>query len=330
MWQVIGHDRVVTLLSNNIRTGRLPHAHLLVGPNHVGKMTVALNMSQALNCLGEEKPCSVCISCQRIAENKHADIQIIGMNGRSEVSIDQIRDMEHACSLRPFEGKCRVFIIDEAENLSTEAANCLLKTLEEPPPYVQIMLLTSNERELLPTLRSRCHKLDLRPLPITQIEKYLIERFQVPAEQARILAKLSAGCPGWAINAINDDKILRQRTEQILTLLQLSSQGRTERLSYASILSTQYGKKKEAVKELLYLWVDWWRDLLLTCADCGDCITNIDLADSVEQEAKHYDLACIKTTIDNLQRTAEALDHNANPRLALEVLVLNLPQRKGG
>ena len=330
MWQVVGHERAITLLSNSINTGRLSHAYLFIGPHHVGKMTLAMNMAQALNCIGTEKPCGSCPSCQRIAEGKHADIQILGTNGRNEISIDQIRELEHAATLRPFEGQNRVFIIDGVENLSTEAANCLLKTLEEPPPYVQIILLSANERMLLPTICSRCHKVEMRPLPIASVEAALIERLGASLEQAKLLSKLSAGCPGWAINAMRDDRILSQRSEQLSSLLQLSRAGQNERLSYAALVANQYSRKKETVKELLYLWIDWWRDLLLACADCRECIKNVDMEDSLVLEAKSYKLNSIRTFMHLLQHTIESLDHNANPRLALEVLMLNLPQEKGG
>jgi DNA polymerase-3 subunit delta' len=328
MWQVIGHERAIALLSNSIKTSKISHAYLFAGPRHVGKMTVAMNLAQALNCLGEDKPCGSCASCQRIAEGKHADIQIVGTNGRTEISIDQIREMEHSATLRPFEGLNRVFIIDCAESLSIEAANCLLKTLEEPPPQVQIILLSANERMLLPTIRSRCQKLELRPLPVSLVEETLIDRWEVAPVQAKLLARLSAGCLGWAINALRDNQILNQRSEQLSSLLNLAAGNQTERLSYASLLASQYSKKKGTVKELLHLWVDWWRDLLLICANCRDCVKNIDLEDSLHHEAKLYDLPNIKVFIDNLQQTIDALDHNANPRLALEVLMLNIPQRK--
>ncbi|TET38214.1 MAG: AAA family ATPase, partial [Dehalococcoidia bacterium] len=165
MWQVIGHEKAVALLERSMKGGKLSHAYLFVGPPHVGKMTLAMNLAQALNCRGEERPCGECPQCRRIARGVHADVQVIGLEGRMEIGIDQIREMQHAASLKPFEGRNRVFIIDGADHLSHEAANCLLKTLEEPPPNDQLILLAANERLLLPTVLSRCQKLELGPLP---------------------------------------------------------------------------------------------------------------------------------------------------------------------
>ena len=135
MWQVVGQDRAVSLLQRSLERGALAHAYLLVGPLHVGKMALAVNLAQALNCEETAAPCGECASCRKIALGKHADVQFIGLtsdNGstetrtRVEIGIDQIREMQHSANLPPFEGRCKVFIVDGAEHLSIEAANCLL------------------------------------------------------------------------------------------------------------------------------------------------------------------------------------------------------------
>ncbi|MFQ5997657.1 MAG: ATP-binding protein, partial [Dehalococcoidales bacterium] len=182
MWQVVGQDRVVSLLRRSLEKESLAHAYLLVGPPHVGKMTLALNLAQALNCEAAERPCGECAPCQKIASANHADVQVIGLISeensaeaklRTEISIDQIRQMQHSASLPPFEGKYKIFIIEEAEFLSTEAANCLLKTLEEPVGSVIFILLTANDRLLPQTVVSRCQRLELAPLAANEVEAAL-------------------------------------------------------------------------------------------------------------------------------------------------------------
>ena len=330
MWQVVGHETAVAFLDNSLKGGNLSHAYLLVGPPHVGKMTLALNLAQALNCQGDQQPCGTCTSCQRIAGLRHADIQVIGLDGRAEIGIDQIREMERSVTLKPFEGRNRVFIIDGAEHLSHESANCLLKTLEEPPPNVELILLAVNERLLLPTVVSRCQKLELRPLPIPVVERALIEHWEAALEQAMVLARLSSGCLGWAVGALHDDRITDERAARLSALLQLTSVGRAERFAYAAQLASQFSKNRGAVREVLSLWVGWWRDLLLIKGGCRDFITNIDQETTLNNEAEHYHLTGIKGFIDSLQQALEALGQNANPRLVLEVLMLNIPQREGG
>jgi len=327
MWQVVGHEVAVALLARGLKNGKLPHAFLFLGPRHVGKMTLAMNLAKALNCEGDEKPCCMCSQCQRIAGLKHADVQVIGRDGRAEIGIDQIREMEHSASLRPFAGRNRVFIIDGAEHLSHESANCLLKTLEEPPPNVHLILLAENERLLLPTVLSRCQKLELRPLPVPVVERALIDHWEVLPEQASVLARLSSGCLGWAVDALADERLLVERAERLAAILHLSSVGRGERFAYATHLANQFTKNRESVLEVLSLWVNWWRDLLLIKGGCGDFTTNIDQEATLYLEAEHYSLRGVKTFIESLQHAIESLDQNANPRLVLEVLMLSMPKR---
>lgn len=328
MWQVVGHEKAVALLNNSLKGGKLSHAHLFVGPKHVGKMTLAINLAQALNCEGDEKPCGDCRQCLRIAGQKHADVVVIGLDGRAEIGIDQIREMGHSASLRPFEGRHRVFIIDGAEHLSHEASNCLLKTLEEPPPNVQLILLAINERLLLPTVLSRCRRLELRPLSTPVAEQALTERWGVPRERARVLARLCSGCLGWAVVAFSDEGLLGERWQKLTTLTRLTRVGLEERFAYAAQLANQFSKDRESVQEVLSLWVGWWRDLMLVKGGCGNFVSNVDQETTLHREAEGYSLTQIKEFVESLQRAMEQLDQNANPRLVLEVLMLAIP--KGG
>ncbi|MDP2730806.1 MAG: DNA polymerase III subunit delta' [Dehalococcoidales bacterium] len=343
MWSVIGQARAVALLQRGLEKGSLAHAYLLVGPAQVGKMTLALDLARALNCEAAEppfgeaqgRPCGECLSCQKITSAKHADVQIIGLshNGdseeaklKTEISIDQIRQVQHSASLPPFEGKYKVFIIDGAELLSIEAANCLLKTLEEPIGKAVFILLTTNERLLPTTVVSRCQRVELHPVPFAEIETALNRNRGVEPEKARLLAKLSRGCPGWAISASLDDSLLQQRAERLDRLLTLISADAEERFTYAAQLAAQFGQNRGLVQEELNLWLDWWRDLLLVKAGLIDNITNIDRLDSLSDLAGGYTLAQIRASIDSLLMAWEQLKQNANPRLVLEVLMLDMPE----
>jgi len=329
MWQVVGHEKAVGLLDRSLKNGKLAHAYLFIGPPHVGKMRLAIDLAKALNCPGEDRPCGHCAQCVRIEELKHADVQVIGLDGRAEIGIDQMREMQHSASLKPFEGNYRVFIVDGAEHLSHEATNCLLKTLEEPPSNVQLILLALNERGLLPTLLSRCQKLELRPLSIATFPKILAERWGIPDERAKALAKLSRGCVGWAVSALTDDQLLQERSERLDSLLRLTEEELAERFAHAAQLASQFSRDRQSVYEVLSLWIEWWHDLLLTKVGCANFISNVDQEAKLHQESQRYSLKEIKVFVESLQQSMAQLEQNANPRLVLEVLMLSIPRRKG-
>jgi len=339
MWQVVGQAKAVSFLQHSLEKQALAHAYLLVGPPHTGKMTLAINLAQALNCEMSEPPCGKCTSCQKIASGKHADIQIIGLtsNGnsadtknRTEIGIDQIRQIQHSAGLPPFEGRYKVFIIDGAEFLSNEAANCLLKTLEEPEDKVIFILLTADERLLPATVISRCQRLELAPLAAAELETTLNRNWGIESETAKLLAKLSHGCLGWAILANLDSGLLQQRTERIEKLIDIINADYEERFAYATQLATQFSQNRGTVHEILQLWLDWWRDLMLIKASSSDIITNIDFKTTLVKMAKKYSLTQIKNFVTSIQEAEEQLRQNANPRLVLEVLMLDMPRRNHG
>ena len=337
MWQVVGQARVVSLLKRSLERKVVVHAYLFVGPPHVGKMTLALNLAQALNCEAAEPPCGECSSCQKIASAKHTDVQIIGLTTdgnsteaktRAEISIDQIRQMQHSASLPPFEGRHKVFIIDGAEQLSSEAANCLLKTLEEPVGKVTFILLTTNDKLLPATVISRCQRLELSPPAITEVEAALNSHWDIESQRAKLLARLSHGCLGWALSAAFDDSLLQQRAEKMQRLLDIINADYEERFTYAAEMAAQFSRRREPIQEVLDLWLDWWRDLLLAKVGCNEAITNVDRLATLIDSARGYTLAQIKAFINSIQATTEQLGQNANPQLVLEVLMLSMPRRK--
>ena len=336
VWQVVGQTKVVSLLQHSLERGTLAHAYLLIGPTHVGKMTLALNLAQALNCEATQPPCGECASCQKIASGKHADVQIIGLTSdgnsaeakpRAEISIDQIRQIQHSASLPPFEGRYKVFIVDGAELLSREAANCLLKTLEEPTGKVIFILLTTNERLLPPTVTSRCQQLELHPLAATEVEAALNSGWGIEPKRAELLARLSHGCLGWAVLAAADDGWLQQRNQQLDRLLDIINADYEERFAYAAHLAAQFSQNRGRVQEILRLWLDWWRDLLLVKVGYTDSITNIDRSARLTEMARGYNLTQIKVFINSIQAAGEQLRLNANPQLVLETLMLGIPGR---
>jgi DNA polymerase-3 subunit delta' len=328
---------VLSLLQRSLETESLAHAYLLVGPAHVGKMTMALNLAEALNCEGAEPPCGECVSCQRITDGKHADIQVIDLgsaNGdsaesesRVKISVEQIEQMQHSASLPPFEGRCKVFILDGAELLSIGAANRLLKTLEEPVGKVVFVLLTVNDKLLPATIISRCQRVELEPLDTADIETALVNRWGIEEEKAKLLSRLANGCLGWAVSAARDEQLLQQRVEVLDKLLDITDAGHEQRFQYVAQLAGRFSQNRSTVHAILDLWLDWWHDLLLVKVGCSDAITNVDRSTQLAGMAAGYTLGQIRAFIENIRAAGEHLNLNANPQLALEMLMLSIPER---
>ena len=332
MWQVIGQARAVSLLAHSLESGTLSHAYLFIGPQHVGKMTLALNLAQALNCRADDRPCLECDSCRKIAAGTHSDIQVIGLAQNEEenteaklIHTEQVKDVLHSASLPPFEGMNKVFIIDGAELLSIEAANRLLKTLEEPEARVTFILLTTDENKLLKTVISRCQRIELPPMSIAAEAQALVEKRGIGPERARLLAGLSHGCPGWAIAAASDEKIMEQRDKELDQIIAIIEGGFEERFAYAARLARGFTQNRRAVYNILDTWLDFWRDLMLVKLEREEMITNIDKKDDIIKKAGNYNLPGIRGFIESAASAGRQLKQNVNPQLALEVLMLDIP-----
>jgi len=326
MWQVIGQDRLLSLLKQNLKERNIAHAYLLTGPRHIGKGTLAVNIAQAMNCDASEPPCGQCHSCRRIAQEKHADVILTHLNLNAEISIDTIRELQHLANLPPYEGKYKVFIIDDAEYLSIEAANCLLKILEEPPPNVIWLLLASEENRLLPTVISRCQRLEFKPLPMKEIQKILVDQYDIAPNKANLLARLSHGCLGWAISAVKDDNLLSQRTQNINKFVSLLTANLEQRFACAQEWAIQFNRQRMSVIEIMEDWINWWRDLMLIRGSCEELITNIDYKATLQQKASNLTMIEINGFIADLCLLKEQLSKNINVRLLLEWVMLNMPK----
>lgn len=326
MGELVGHHRAVTFLERSLQAGRLAHAYLFTGPPHVGKATLAHHLSQALFCSGEVKPCQTCSPCRRIAQGVHPDVLTIGLlrdekTGRlkKEIGIDQIKEVASLATLPPYEGKHKVFILDGAEYLSPEAANAFLKTLEEPPPGVVFLLLSAAGGSLLPTLISRCQRIELKPVGEGEVARFLEGR-GVRREEAQLRARLSGGCPGRGL----EEAFFERRSAALQLMHRLMGMGVGERFAVAAELAAHYEQERDP--EVLSLWLGWWRDLLLLKAGCPQGVLNRDWMPSLSQITPLLALPQIKQALYQLQASIEGLRRNASPRLALEVLMLSLPR----
>jgi DNA polymerase-3 subunit delta' len=244
---------------------------------------------------------------------------------RTVIRIEDVKDVLHQVYLHPYEGRSSIVIFDGAESMSDPAANALLKTLEEPPDHVTILLLTTDEDYLLSTIRSRCRLLTLLPAPKEEMVARLVSEHDVEAATAENLARLSRGCYGWVFGALKEDQVLQDRESDIERMLEICQSGLDIRFNYASELAAKFGRDRDGVRQILYLWLRWWRDLLLMQEGSGDFVHHTDRSAELELHSNDLTTIQIVAFVKLVHKTLEALDHNASPRLALEVLMLNLP-----
>jgi DNA polymerase III subunit delta' len=334
MWPVAGHEQIVACLERSLKQGMLAHAYLFTGLPHVGKMTLATALAQALNCEAGSKPCGECSACLKIARGIHPDVQIVkpwsaeeapDKKARTEIVVDQIEQLQHAANLPPYEGRCRVFIFEQAELLNTATANRLLKTLEEPLPGIVFLLITATPEALPETVVSRCQVLALRPLPVGKIAEMLRNR-GLDEAKASSLAHLAQGAPGWALAALEDENLVTARQEQMKSLVDLVSQDYEERFELAEGLAGRGSQNRAAIQATFDLWMELWRDLLLISAGAPGAITNADLGGQLCELAGGFRPGEIRTFISRLRLARRQLELNVNPRLLLEVLMLEMPR----
>ncbi len=320
-WPVIGHDWAVDLLYHAAAVGRPPHALLITGPPNVGKGTLALSLAQTLLCTADERPCGICRACRLVANHNHPDLYWIEPHGTS-LKIDQVRELTRHLALTPLEGLWQIAILDRFELATLPAADALLKTLEEPPPNVVLILLAQQAEALLPTIVSRCQVIALRPIARSSIEHALIERWKVDADRAALLSHICGGRLGWAITASTSPQLLEHRDQRLDDLVTLLRSKRVARFAYAEALARQVPAK---IQECLELWTGWWRDVLLLTSRSPVPLTNVDRQPELEHLAALCDINTAQAALSALQNTVDQLAQNANTRLSLEILFLNLP-----
>jgi DNA polymerase III subunit delta' len=324
-WDIIGHDWAVKMLKEHVARGRLRHAYLFTGPPGVGRSTLALRLAQAVNCQESPspgEPCLSCRSCKTIENLSHPDLVVVQAEQKGgAIRVNQIREIQHSLSLTPFEARYRVAIFLRFEEANLHAANALLKTLEEPPPQVIIMLTAESGGQLLPTIESRCEKIRLRPAAVEIVSQGLMNQWGISAETARLLAHLSNGRPGQAIHWHQHPEILEQRRTVIMDLYNLLNGERLDRFAYAQSLTIE----KDDFHLALQTWVSFWRDVLIRISGTSTPLTNPDLIDVIDTIANQMSLEKAWLVLTKLDNTFNLLERNVNARLAAEVLMLDLP-----
>ena len=328
--RVVGHSWAGDLLRRQLSQGQSGHAYLFSGPLQVGRGTLARWFAQALLCQESESPCGVCQTCRQVVSATHPDLRLLNLANqpgkRRRLGIEAIRNLRKGMAERPFRGQRKVYLIEDAETMTVEASNALLKMLEEPPSFVVLMLVAISDHLLLETIVSRCQVLSLRPLGRDEVQQALVERWGAEEDRAELLAALSLGRLGWAVQALQDSALLKQRDEDLTALTQLMEAGLLKRFDFAVKQERRWkrGKRTEVFK-LLECWQGWWRDLMLVGQDCSELICNVDRLAELQAAGQQIGPDRTLAFLQLLRTAQQRLEEQVNPRLLWEDLLLQLP-----
>ncbi len=340
---LIGNEEAQAWLRRALHSGRVAHAYLITGPRSVGKRTFALEVAEALNCQAPDvadRPDHTCQHCRLIQRGIHPDVRVVrraperrmismrptAAPGPPREYADNVQFIQSDAQLRPVMGRAKVYIIVNAEELAEDAGNRLLKTIEEPPPFV-VFLLTAVERgAVLPTIASRCQEIRLRPAPRAALAEALVASGTAP-ERAHQLAALAGGRQGWAVSAARDTALVEQQQTYARQLVEALSGSRLDRLLRARALSERWTVQPETVRETLRVWMSWWRDVLLVQLGLFSRLVHLEEGEqtALKKTAEQVDRATARKAAADIQQTLADLDTNVNPRLAVDLLLLRLP-----
>jgi DNA polymerase-3 subunit delta' len=330
-WGLVGHEWAVEMLRQHILHDSVRHAYLFSGPPGVGRRTLALRFAQALTCPAPAAaaiPCGACRACKQVEAMQYADLTVVQAEKEGGVlKVEQIRAVQHSLSLKPYQGKTRVALFLRFQEANANAANALLKTLEEAPAYAVLILTADTTEQLLPTIVSRCEIMRLRPLPVETVEAALKARGAAD-EPSRLLAHLSGGRPGAAFRMMDDPSALDFRSQRLDDLQRLLAATRVEKFAFAEKLTNKKKEAEERFRETLLVWLSFWRDVLVRASGSSAPLVNVDRAGEIDALAAQMGLAEARRTVLRVEDAIERLEKNVNARLLAEVLLLDWPKAK--
>jgi DNA polymerase-3 subunit delta' len=316
---ILGHDRIIEVLQRTLRNGKTAHSYLFEGVPGCGRKKTAMKLIQALFCTAlPDDACGDCPSCRKIGSGNHPDIHFISpLPDKRDISIEQLREIQHDLSLRPYEAPRKACIIDPADRMSVNAANSLLKTLEEPPGNALIILLTENAGILLPTIRSRSQLIRFSPLSLEHVAT-ILESSGMPPASAALLAPMSGGSIQRALDF--DNEVLSARRESVLAREQQFS---INRIATVFDAAEELSGNRDATIEILDMLLSFFRDAVHLGAGSKE-IVNQSIRPAIESIATRRPLSGNLELLERICETRRAVQRNANPKLALDLLFMTL------
>ena len=322
---IVGNEQIIEHLQNAISMGKVSHAYIINGPQLSGKMMIAEAFARALQCENKGTDgCGECKSCHQADDHNHPDIIYVSHEKPNNISVDDIRtQLNNDIVIKPYSSKYKIYIVDEAEKMNQQAQNALLKTIEEPPAYAVLMLLTTNADSFLQTILSRCVVLSLKAVWDTTIKQYLMSHYQIPDYQADICTAFAQGNVGKAIQLASSEDF-NELKKEVLQLLKRIDDIDISELSAAVKRISDY---KLSINDYFDLMMVWYRDVLYNKAtnDVNKLIFKDEVYEIKKQAAKHS-YQGIEEIIKALDTAKVRLNANVNFDLTIELLLLTIKE----
>ncbi|MDY5845945.1 MAG: DNA polymerase III subunit delta' [Bariatricus sp.] len=322
---VIGHTEIIEYMRNAVKQDKVSHAYILNGERGSGKKMLANLFAQELQCeeSGDE-PCNKCHSCRQAISGNHPDIIRVTHEKPNTISVDDIRvQINEDIQVKPYNGKYKVYIVPDADLMTVQAQNALLKTIEEPPSYAVIFLLTENAESLLPTICSRCVMLKLRNIKDRLVKKYLMERLEIPDYKADVCTAFAQGNVGRAIMLANSEHF-NEIKEEAVQLLKNIDNMEVHELSEAVKRITVY---KIEINDYLDILMIWYRDVLIYKATKNiDRVIFGEQLDYIKERAKKSSYEGIENILTAIEKAKTRLKANVNFDLVMELLLLTIKE----
>ena len=322
---IIGHEQIIEHLQNAITMDKISHAYILNGPDKTGKKMIAEAFAMTLQCEKKEKdPCLECHSCKQAINYNQPDIIYVQHEKPNTISVDDIRNqVNRDIDVKPYGSRYKIYIVDEAEKMNVQAQNALLKTIEEPPAYAIILLLTSNADAFLPTIRSRCVTLNLKVVPDKMIKKYLMEQRNVPDYQADVCVAFAQGNVGKAIALASSEDFNELKSAAV----QLMKRIKDIDLYELTEAVKQISEFKLQINDYFDIMMIWYRDILLYKAtlDVNGLIFKDEVYD-IKKQASKSSYNGIETILGALEKAKLRLNANVNFDLVMELLLLTIKE----
>lgn len=321
--EIVGHEQIKEHMQAAIRDKKPFHAYLFQGEEGVGKEALARTFAAGLQCQSEstDKPCKECVSCRQMESGNQPDV-IWVTREKASLGVDEIREqLCNTMDIKPFSSPYKIYLVPEAEKMTEAAQNALLKTIEEPPEYGIVILMTSNISALLPTIQSRCLTMEFRPLSTAVVESFVKEHCQVPDYQARASAAFAQGNLGKAMRYAKSEDFI-ERKDHIISLLR-----HVEQMDLSEMLAVikNLGTRKDEVRDYIDLMVLWYRDVLLFKAtkDINQLLFQ-DEASYISREASHRSYEKIEEILQAFEKAKVRLRANVNFDITMELMLLTL------